>query len=46
MHQRSRHPFILKVKNREDVVIFNLTVENRNQVLEEILGLLECISAE
>lgn len=46
IHQRSRHPFILKVKNREDVVIFNLTVENRNQVLEEILGLLECISAE
>ncbi len=46
IHQRSRHPFILKVKNREDVVIFNLTVENRNQVLEEILGLLECVSAE
>jgi nucleoside-triphosphatase len=41
IHQRSRHPFILKVKNREDVMVFNLTIQNRDSILEEILRSLE-----
>lgn len=41
IHQRSQHPFILKVKNREDVVIFNLTVENRESITEKILKSLQ-----
>jgi nucleoside-triphosphatase len=40
IHQHSRHPFILKVKNRDDVKIFNLTTQNRNIILQEILKLL------
>jgi len=40
IHQRSKHPFILKVKNREDVNIFNLTLKNRNSIMEEILKIL------
>jgi nucleoside-triphosphatase len=39
IHQRSNHPFILKVKNREDVKIFNLTRENRDYILKKILEL-------
>lgn len=41
IHQRSNHPFILKVKNREDVQIFNLKRENRDNLLEKILELLK-----
>lgn len=41
IHQHSQHPFILKVKNREDVIIFEITLQNRDSILEEILGLLD-----
>lgn len=37
IHQHSRHPFILKVKNREDVKILNITLENRDSITEKIL---------
>jgi len=41
IHQRSKHPFILKVKNREDVNIFNLTMENRDFIMDKILKVLK-----
>lgn len=41
IHQSSRHPFILKVKNREDVMIFNLTLQNRDSITEKVLISLE-----
>jgi len=40
IHQRSNHPFILKVKNRKDVRIFSLTMENRDHILKKILEVL------
>jgi nucleoside-triphosphatase len=40
IHQRSQHPFILKVKKREDVMVFNITIQNRNSIMEEILKIL------
>jgi nucleoside-triphosphatase len=40
IHLRSRHPFIWKVKNRDDVFIFNLSAQNRGCVRESILELL------
>lgn len=40
IHQRSSHPFILKVKNREDVKVFNLTRENWDHILKKILEIL------
>lgn len=40
IQQRSNHPFILKVKSRKDVMIFNLTTENKDYVLGTIMGLL------
>ncbi|BDZ70698.1 NTPase [Methanobacterium petrolearium] len=41
IHQRSQHPFILKVKNREDVKIFHITSENRDSITEKILESLD-----
>lgn len=41
IHQRSNHPFILKVKNREDVNIFTLTLENRDFIMDKILKILK-----
>jgi nucleoside-triphosphatase len=35
------HPFILEVKNRDDVTLFEITENNRNQVYEDILKFLE-----
>lgn len=40
IHQRSNHPFILKVKNREDVINFNVTIQNRDYMPEKILKIL------
>jgi nucleoside-triphosphatase len=40
IHKRSRHPFILKVKDRDDVLIFDLSRHNRNIIMESILKLL------
>ena len=37
IHHCSNHPFILKVKSRNDVMIFCLTRENRDNVLENIM---------
>lgn len=37
IHQRSKHPFILKVKNREDVMIFDISLKNRDSLTDEIL---------
>jgi len=41
IQQRSNHPFILKVKSREDVNIFNLTLENRDFIMDKILKVLK-----
>jgi nucleoside-triphosphatase len=40
VHQRSRHPFILKVKNRDDVMLLDLSSQNRNSIREKILEVL------
>jgi nucleoside-triphosphatase len=40
IHKRSRHPFILKLKNRGDVLIFSLSTQNRDSVRESILEIL------
>jgi Predicted nucleotide kinase len=37
IHQRSNHPFILKVKSRKDMMIFNLSMKNRDHMLEKIM---------
>lgn len=37
IHQRSKHPFILKVKNREDAMIFDINLKNRDSLTDEIL---------
>ncbi|WP_321423537.1 NTPase [uncultured Methanobacterium sp.] len=37
IHQRSKHPFILKVKNRGDVMIFDINLKNRDSLTDEIL---------
>jgi len=41
IHKRSNHPFILKVKNRDDVVVFEVKRENRGVLDREILEALE-----
>lgn len=41
IHQRSRDPFILKIKNREDVKIFNLNQQNRDSVRADVFEFLE-----
>jgi nucleoside-triphosphatase len=40
IHKRSKHPFILKVKSRDDVLIFNLSRQNRDIIMKSILELL------
>lgn len=40
IHKRSSHPFILKVKNRDDVVVFEVTRENRGVLDQKILELI------
>lgn len=37
IHERSQDPFILKVKNRDDVVIFTLSRQNKDYILEKIV---------
>ena len=41
IHRRSGHPLILSVKNREDILIFEVTSENRNSLPYEILDSLK-----
>lgn len=41
IHKRSRHPFILKVKNRDDVVLLEVSPENRDFLAEDILKILK-----
>jgi nucleoside-triphosphatase len=41
IHKRSNHPFILKVKIRDDVRIFNVSTQNRDSVREVILEILK-----
>ncbi len=41
IHKKSTHPFIVKVKNRDDVTIFEVTHENRESLAQEILKLLK-----
>jgi len=43
IHQRSKHPFILKVKNREDVMIFDISLKNRDSLTDEILQSIAAI---
>jgi len=40
IHLRFRHQFIRKVKNRNDVLIFNLSTQDGDSVMESILELL------
>ncbi len=37
IHKRSSHPFVSKIKARKDVLIFEVTHENRDILCEEIL---------
>jgi len=37
IHKKSRNPFILKLKNRDDVKIFEITKENRDSIHRDIL---------
>jgi len=46
IHRRSSHPLILSVKNREDILIFEVTSENRNSLPYEILDALKKSSNE
>lgn len=41
IHKRSGHPFVSKIKARDDVSIFEVTHENRDFLDEEILEILE-----
>ncbi len=41
IHKRSRHPFILKVKNRSDVTLIEVSTENRDFLHEDILEILK-----
>lgn len=41
VHQRSRHKFIFDVKNREDIIIFEVSNENRDYLDREILKYLK-----
>jgi len=41
IHKRSNHPFILNVKNRDDVNIFNISPKNRDSVKEAIQEILK-----
>jgi nucleoside-triphosphatase len=40
IHQRSRHRFILDVKNRDDVTLFEVSRDNRESLDAEILQTL------
>ena len=40
IHMRSSHPSILKIKDRNDVIIFNLSRQNKDIIMESILDLL------
>jgi nucleoside-triphosphatase len=37
IQQRSKHPFILKVKSREDTMIFDMNLKDRDSLTDEIL---------
>ncbi|MBZ4662274.1 MAG: hypothetical protein JG779_1428 [Thermotoga sp.] len=39
--KKSSDPFVEKIKNRNDVVIFELNEKNRNSLLNEILSVLK-----
>ncbi len=41
IHQKSNHPFILKIKSRNDVFIFGISPENKDLLHYEILNALE-----
>ena len=40
IHQRSRHHFILNVKNRDDVTTFEVSQENREFLHKEIIEMM------
>lgn len=41
IHRKSNHPLILKIKNSKDVLILEVTSENRNSLPDEILDVLK-----
>lgn len=41
IHRRSNHSLILKIKNRKDVLILEVTFENRDLLPDEILDILK-----
>lgn len=41
IHKKSNHPFILEIKNRDDVLIFEISPENRDLIYNKILGILK-----
>lgn len=41
IHRRSNHPLILKIKNREDILISEVTSKNRDSLPGEILDVLK-----
>lgn len=40
IHKKSNHPFILSVKNRNDVLIFEISPENRDSICKEVSNIL------
>ncbi|MBM4241037.1 MAG: NTPase [Euryarchaeota archaeon] len=41
IHKKSKHPFVVEIKNRADVKIFEVSRENNSYIHEEILKFLE-----
>ncbi len=40
IHKKSKHPFVTKIKNRDDVLIFEVSPQNRDTLHDEILKVL------
>lgn len=40
IHQRSKNPFILKLKKREDTIIFDMNLQNKDSIMDEILRII------
>ena len=41
IHKKSNHPFILSIKDRNDVLIFEISPENRDLIYNKVLNILK-----
>jgi nucleoside-triphosphatase len=41
IHKKSKNPFINEIKNRKDVLIFEINLKNRNIIFKELLNILK-----